>query len=79
MNAVQFINNDTAAKHGVIHVWLPEDKTGCLPKDSEEVMEQIRLRATIMGPVLEGILHEPHQLVHADGCRIACKGGLGLS
>jgi hypothetical protein len=64
MNAVQLIANDTAAKHGVIHIWLPEDKTGCLPKDSEEVMEQIRLRATIMGPVLEGILHEPHDLTH---------------
>jgi hypothetical protein len=64
MNAVQLIANDTAATHGVIHIWSPEDKTGRLPKDSEEVMEQIRLRATIMGPILEGILHEPHDLAH---------------
>ena len=45
---------------------LPEDKAGLLPRDSEEVMEQIRLRATIIGPVLEGILHDSHVHSHAE-------------
>jgi hypothetical protein len=65
MNAVQHIADNKTASQGVIHVVLPEDKAGRLPKDSQEVMEQIRLRATILGPVLEGILHEPHDLAPA--------------
>ena len=56
----------TAAKECVIHMLLPEGKIGLTPKDSEEVMEQIRLRATIIGPVLEGIMHDPHGDTHAE-------------
>ena len=66
MNAMQHMANDTTASHCVIHVMLPEEKAGLMPKDSAEVMEQIRLRATIIGPVLEGILHDPHALSHAE-------------
>jgi hypothetical protein len=58
--------DDTTASHVVIHMLRPEGKAGLLPKDSEEVMEQIRLRATFIGPVLEGILHDPHAFSHAE-------------
>jgi len=63
---MQHVVNDTKASHFVIHMLRPEDKAGLLPKDSEEVMEQIRLRATFIGPVLEGILHDPHAFSHAE-------------
>ena len=66
MIAVQHTANDAIANHCVIHVLLPEGKAVLMPKNSEEVMEQIRLRATILGPILEGILHDPHALAHAE-------------
>jgi hypothetical protein len=66
MNVMQHMANDATASHGVIHILLPEEKAGLMPKDSTEVMEQIRLRATIIGPILEGILHDPRALSHAE-------------
>ena len=66
MNPVQQLANSTTTSHCVIHVLLPEDKAGQMPKDSEEVMEQIRLRATMVGPILDGILHDPHAQSHAE-------------
>jgi len=66
MNAVQHTVTDTAGHHCVIHVLMPEDRAGLTPKDSDEVMEQIRLRATVVGPVLESILHDPHADSHAE-------------
>ena len=66
MNAVQHTAKAAVANHCVIHLLLPEGKAGMMPKNSEEVMEQIRLRATFIGPVLEGILHEPHAYSHAE-------------
>jgi hypothetical protein len=43
---------------------LTEGEAGLIPKDlgrlTERLMEEIRLRATLVGPVLEGILREPH-------------------
>ena len=66
MNGVQHRAHEPTAGHCVIHVLLPEEKAGLPPKDSMEVMEQIRLRATIIGPVLEGILHDPHVHSHAE-------------
>ena len=67
MNGVQHKHEATdPASHCVIHVLLPEDKAGLPAKGSEEVMEQIRLRATIIGPVLEGILHDLRFLSHAN-------------
>jgi hypothetical protein len=66
MNGVQHRADDPTASRCVIHVLLPEDKAGLPPNNSEEVMEQIRLRATIIGPVLEGILHDPHAHSHVE-------------
>ena len=66
MNAVRNKMDDTAIRHTVIHVLVPDGKAELLPKSSEEVLEQIRLRATIVGPVLEGILHDPHAQTHAE-------------
>jgi hypothetical protein len=66
MNGVQHRADDPTASRCEIHVLLPEEKAGLPPKDSEEVMEQIRFRATTIGPVLEGILHDPHVLSHAE-------------
>ena len=66
MNAVQHTANAALANHCVIHLLLPEGKAGLMPKNSAEVMEQIRLRATFIGPILEGILHDPHARSHAE-------------
>ena len=63
---MQHMANETTASHCVIHVLLPEGKAGLMPKDSEEVMEQIRMRATFIGPILESILNDPHCLTHAE-------------
>ena len=66
MNAVEHTATSAAANHCVIHLLLPDGENGLMPRNSEEVMEQIRLRATFIGPVLEGILHDPHALSHAE-------------
>jgi hypothetical protein len=64
MNTVQQMTSSTGATGCVVHLMLTEGEVGLMPKDpgrlTERLMEEIRLRATQVGPVLEGILHEPH-------------------
>lgn len=53
------------AKHGaVIHLTRREGETGLLPDDPEKMtgllLEEIDKRATLVGPVLEAILHDQH-------------------
>ncbi|HAO79886.1 MAG TPA: hypothetical protein DCQ92_13110 [Verrucomicrobia subdivision 3 bacterium] len=54
------MTSNTGVTGGVVHLMLTEGEAGLMPKDLERLMEEIRLRATLVGPVLEGILREPH-------------------
>jgi len=64
VNMVQQMTSNTGVTGGVVHLMLTEGEAGLMPKDlgrlTERLMEEIRLRATLVGPVLEGILREPH-------------------
>ena len=48
----------------VLHLTLRKGEAGLLPDDpgkmTERLMEEISMRATVVGPVLEGILHDQH-------------------
>jgi hypothetical protein len=43
-----------------VHLLLAEGDIKLMVENPEQVMEEIRLRATQVGSILEGILHEPH-------------------
>jgi hypothetical protein len=45
---------------GVVHLMLTEGEIKLANKDAQRFMEEIWSRATEIGPVLEGILHDPH-------------------
>ncbi len=44
----------------VVHLMLTEGEIKLAAKDAQRFMEEIWSRATEIGPVLEGILHDPH-------------------
>ena len=54
--------HELADATGGIHavLLLTEGEVRLMAHDSERVMADIRIRATQIGSVLEGILHEPH-------------------
>lgn len=60
MNTQPQMANATGVKDCVIHLMLKEGKTELAPTEPERMMEEFRVRATQVGSVLEGILHEPH-------------------
>ena len=60
MNPVQQISNVTGTSDGAVHLLLTMDEAGWQPQDPERMMEELHLRATQVGSLLEGILHEPH-------------------
>ena len=43
-----------------VHLLLTEGRMGIQVDEPEQVMEDIRLRATQVSSILEGILQEPH-------------------
>lgn len=43
---------------------LIEGKVKVITREPEQVMEEIKARATEIGAILEGILHEPHSEGH---------------
>jgi hypothetical protein len=45
---------------GAVHLLLTEGAVAMMAENPEQVMEEIRLRATQVGAVLEDILMEPH-------------------
>jgi hypothetical protein len=64
MNVKQHISDDAAKAGSVLHLTLREGEARSLPeipgKLTERMMEEISMRATVVGPVLEAILHEQH-------------------
>jgi hypothetical protein len=60
MNTQPQMANAASVKDCVIHLMLKEGKTELAPAEPEQMMEEFRVRATQVGSVLEGILHEPH-------------------
>ena len=49
-----------------VRLMWTEGQVNVKTRESEEVIEEIWARATEVGPVLEGILHEPHAKTHLD-------------
>ncbi len=64
MNVKEHKTDDASKTSVVIHLTQRVGEAGFLPDDpgklSERLMEEISLRATLVGPVLEAILHEQH-------------------
>ena len=60
MNTVQHLVSNSSDTACVVHLLLREGDAGMAPQDPERMMEDIWARATLMGPVMERILHEPH-------------------
>ena len=62
MNAVQHVASVANKPVYVLHLTRREGEIGLLPDDAgkltERLMEEVNLRATIVGPVLERILNE---------------------
>lgn len=60
MNPVQQTVSNNSGAGSVVHLTVRADDVKMMVEDPEQVMEEIWLRATQVGPVLENILREPH-------------------
>ena len=60
MNPGQQITTNTSGTGGAVHLTISAVGSKTTPEDPELVMEEIWLRATQVGSVLENILREPH-------------------
>ena len=60
MNPTQQISGAAVGGSHAVHVLCMEGNMKLTAHDLEEVLEDIRMRATKVGCILEGILHEPH-------------------
>lgn len=60
MNPVQQTVSNTGSAGSVIHLLIAEGDVKVMADDPERVMEDMWVRATQVGSVLENILHEPH-------------------
>ena len=64
MTPVQQARNVTGHVESMAHLLLTEGDVAKMAESPEQVMEEIRLRATQVGSVLEGIFHESHGHPH---------------
>lgn len=64
MNVKQHRTDEPGKPGCVFHLTVTEGGAGLRPDDpgklTERLMEEINQRATVVGPVLEAILHEQH-------------------
>ena len=60
MDPVQQMVSNTGGTGSVAHLLIAEGDVKMMAEDPERVMEEIALRATQVGSVLEGIFLEPH-------------------
>ena len=60
MNPQQQLASTPSVTSYAVHLMLREGDSRMIAEDPERLMEEIRSRATQIGSVLEGILHEPH-------------------
>jgi len=60
MNPLQQTAGHTGGASSVVHLLITAGDVKKLAESPEQAMEEIWLRATQIGSVLEDILHEPH-------------------
>ena len=60
MNPLPRVVGDPLVPIPAVHLLLTETPDKPPAPDPERAIEKIRLQATQLGPVLEGILREPH-------------------
>jgi hypothetical protein len=60
MNPLQQTAGHADGASSVVHLLITAGEVKKLAESPEQVMEEIWLRATQIGSVLENILHEPH-------------------
>ena len=60
MNPMQQPVSGTIGSVSPAHLMITDRDVKLLATDPERFMEEVRLRATSIGPVLEAILHESH-------------------
>ena len=60
MNPVQQTVSNTGVADSVVALTVRADDVKLMAEDPEQVMEEMWVRATQVGSVLEKILHEPH-------------------
>ncbi|HEY5041742.1 MAG TPA: hypothetical protein VIK53_07035 [Verrucomicrobiae bacterium] len=58
MNQVQHTTTGAGGAGGAVHLLVTEGDVRVMAEDPEQVMEEIELRATSVGPVLEAIFRE---------------------
>ena len=60
MNTQPQMANTAKVTDCVIHLMLKDGNKELVPAEPERMMDEFMVRATQVGSVLEGILHEPH-------------------
>lgn len=58
MNQMQHVTTSSSGVGGTVHLLITKDDMRLMAEEPEEVMEEIELRATSVGPVLEAIIRE---------------------
>jgi len=58
MNPTQQTVSGTLGSGGTLHLLIAEGEVKLMAAAPEQVMEEMRMRATEIGPVLEGIFRE---------------------
>jgi hypothetical protein len=60
MNPVQQTVSGAIGSANAVHLMITDRDVKLMAADPKQFMEEMRSRATKIGPVLEAILHEPH-------------------
>jgi hypothetical protein len=66
MKHVQPVVHDAHGVPDAVRLMWTEGELGLDARESDVVIEEISARATEIGPVLEGILHESHTETHLE-------------
>jgi hypothetical protein len=61
MNQMQHTARDAIGAGGTVHLLMTEGDVSLMAEEPEQVMEEIELRATSVGPVLEAIFREAQE------------------
>jgi hypothetical protein len=66
MNLESKVMNSIPCAPDAVRLICLEGQVNLQARELEDVIKDIATRATEVGPVLEGILHEPHTEAHGD-------------
>ena len=61
MNQMQHTATGASGADGTVHLLITEGDVRLMVEEPEQVMEEIELRATSVGPVLEAIFREAQE------------------